>query len=145
MDLKTGHLQSLYNKMKEEGLSARTIEIANTIMHGALKKACKIGLVNRNVCDAVELPKGKYKERRVLSVEEQDRLLEELKKDRWGTAVRSFFALSLFLFFHIHTSVFGSRQGFCQWSPSPASGRPFFSQYILRDFRFFSLSYPPKS
>lgn len=86
IDLKPEHLQKLYNKLFEDGLSARTIKLINTILHAALKKALKSGMIYRNVCEAVELPKGAKREQRVLTYEEQQLLLDELKKDRWGNA-----------------------------------------------------------
>ena len=86
IDLKPEQVQSLYNKLIEQGLSVRTVHLVHTILHGALKKAVKCGLIIRNVCEAVELPRGAKKERRVLTFEEQEILLTELKKDRWGAA-----------------------------------------------------------
>lgn len=65
VDLQGTKLQKYYNRLFEEGLSARTIHIINTVLNSALKKAIKNGLVKNNICDAVELPKGKHKERRV--------------------------------------------------------------------------------
>ena len=86
VDLKPEHLQNLYNDLIEQGLSARTVKVINTILHASLKKALKSGMIYRNVCEAVELPKGPKREQRVLTLEEQGTLLEELKKDRWGAA-----------------------------------------------------------
>ena len=86
VDLKPEHLQNLYNDLIEQGLSARTVKVINTILHASLKKALKSGIIYRNVCEAVELPKGPKREQRVLTLEEQATLLEELKKDRWGAA-----------------------------------------------------------
>ena len=79
VDLKETTLQKFYNRLFKEGLSARSVQLINTVLHGAIKKAIKCGLVVRNVCEAVELPKQQKKERRVLTPDEQKRLLEELK------------------------------------------------------------------
>ena len=84
VDLKETTLQKFYNRLFKEGLSARSVQLINTVLHGAIKKAIKCGLVVRNVCEAVELPKQQKKERRVLTPDEQKRLLEELKKSDYG-------------------------------------------------------------
>lgn len=84
IDLKETTLQRFYNRLAKEGLSSRTIQLINTVLYGAIKKAIKCGLVIRNVCDAVELPKQKKKERRVLTPEEQESLLEVLKESEYG-------------------------------------------------------------
>lgn len=84
VELKETQLQKYYNRLYADGLSARSISIINTVLHSALKKAQKSRLILFNVCDAVELPKQAQKERRVLSKEEQECLIEELKKDEQG-------------------------------------------------------------
>ena len=71
-------------KLKEQKLSPRTVRYTNVVLHGALEQALKNGLVTRNVCEAVTIPKQIKKEMRVLSQEEQDRLIKVLKKDRIG-------------------------------------------------------------
>ena len=77
VDLKEDKLQDLYNTLYANGLSARTVQLINTVLHTALKKAVKCGLIIRNVCEAVELPRQSKKERRVLSPEEQEMLIKE--------------------------------------------------------------------
>lgn len=85
VELKESQLQKFYNRLFVNGLSARSIQIINTVLSAALKKAIKSRLILFNVCDAVELPKQTKKERRVLSAEEQEQLLKELKKDDQGS------------------------------------------------------------
>ena len=84
IDLHESQVQTFYNRLFSDGLSARTIHIINTVFCAALKKAVKTRLIMFNVCDAIELPKQIKKERRVLSEEEQKRLIKELKKDEQG-------------------------------------------------------------
>lgn len=84
VELKESQLQAFYNRLFVNGLSARTIHIINMVLSAALKKAVKSRLILFNVCDAVELPKQVQKERRVLTPEEQECLLKELKKDEQG-------------------------------------------------------------
>ena len=84
VDLKEWQLQEFYNRLFADGLSARTIHIINIVLHAALKKAVKCRLITFNICEAVELPRETQKERRVLSPEEQELLIKELKKDEQG-------------------------------------------------------------
>ena len=83
-DLKPEHLQRMYNEMYENNISARTIKILNTVLHGALKQAVKNNLTFRNVTEAVSLPRGKAKEMRVLTQQEQKKLMNVLKNDKMG-------------------------------------------------------------
>lgn len=83
-NLKPEHLQKIYNNMYENGISARTIHILNTVLHGALKQAVKNNLASRNVTEAVSLPKSKAKEMRVLTLEEQKKFMKVLSADRMG-------------------------------------------------------------
>lgn len=78
------HVQNFINKKIEEGLSPRTIRYMNTILHGALKQAIRNGMISKNVSEAVVLPEKEHKERKFLSVEEQNRLMECLKKEPGG-------------------------------------------------------------
>ena len=52
-DIKVAELKSyevqLYNQMLENGLSPRSIQLLNVILHGALKQALKCGLVSQNI------------------------------------------------------------------------------------------------
>lgn len=82
--LKPEHLQKLYNEMYDKQISARTIKILNTVLHGALKQAVKNNLTIRNVTEAVSLPKSKAKEMRVLTPDEQKQFMQILKDDRMG-------------------------------------------------------------
>ncbi len=84
VELTESQIQAFYNKLFAEGLASRTIHIIHTVLRAALKKAVKIRLLMFNVCDAVELPKQTKKERRVLSEDEQKRLLKVLKEDEQG-------------------------------------------------------------
>ena len=83
-DLKPHHLQKLYNDMYENGISSRTIQILNTVLHGALKQAVKNNLAGRNVTEAVSLPKSSRREMRVLTLEEQKKFMKVLSNDRMG-------------------------------------------------------------
>lgn len=84
VELTESQIQAFYNKLFASGMASRTIHIIHTVLRAALKKAVKIRLLMFNVCDAVELPKQTKKERRVLSEDEQKRLLKVLKEDEQG-------------------------------------------------------------
>ena len=84
VDLTGAQIQTFYNKLYANGLSARTIHIINIVLSSALKKAIKNRLIMFNACDAVELPKQIKKERRVLTVDEQKKLIKILKEDDQG-------------------------------------------------------------
>ena len=84
VDLNETMVQRLYNKLYERGLSARTVKLTNVVLKSALKKAVKLGLVLRNICENIDLPKETKKERRVLTPEEQKILLKTLKETDGG-------------------------------------------------------------
>ena len=79
VDLKTDHIQRLINRMYDNGSSRRTIEVVKMVLQAALKQARKNKLVYENVCDGVVLPRKGVKKIRVLTVEEQQKLVEKLK------------------------------------------------------------------
>lgn len=63
-------IQAIYAAMQTRGLSARIVRHTHSALRNALKQAVKWGLLSRNPCDLVELPKVPHKERRVLSPDE---------------------------------------------------------------------------
>jgi integrase len=88
-------LQKLYNeKFKkgrldgEGGLSARYVRYIHNIIHGALDQALKNQLVVRNVSDATSLPRQTKQEIRVFTIEEQQKFIEAVENDRWGSAFK---------------------------------------------------------
>ena len=87
IDLKSEQLQQLYNEMKEKGLSAKTIHTLNTVLHAGINNAIWEDLLYKNVTEHIVIPKDDYKEMRVLSQAEQDKLFNVLEKDRMGIAV----------------------------------------------------------
>lgn len=57
--LKPQHLQQFYTELRtnEKALSNRSIQFAHTILHQALDRAVKWGIVARNVAEAVDAPR----------------------------------------------------------------------------------------
>ncbi len=80
--LNAAHLQGLYRSKPEAGLSPRTMRYIHAVMHRALKKALRWGLVLRNVSEAVDPPKPQKEKIKPLSRDEARRLLEAARGDR---------------------------------------------------------------
>ena len=55
--LTPAHVQGLYRAKLDGGLSPTTVEHIYTTLHRALKQAVKWGLIRRNICEAVSVPR----------------------------------------------------------------------------------------
>ncbi|HXH23288.1 MAG TPA: site-specific integrase [Dehalococcoidia bacterium] len=75
-------IDAAYQQLLGEGLSKRSVEQCHTVLHGALEKALKWGLVGRNACDAVTPPRPERSEMKTLSEEQVRRLFEASADDR---------------------------------------------------------------
>lgn len=73
--LSAQHLQALYRKKLDEGLSATTVNHFHNVLHKALDTAVKWNLVARNVCDLVSPPRRKRFEVQALTLEQVQKLL----------------------------------------------------------------------
>ncbi|GMA59690.1 site-specific integrase [Alicyclobacillus fastidiosus] len=75
------HLQNLYTSMRtgEKSVSNRTIQLTHVILHDALDRAVKWGILSRNVAEAVEPPKV---ERRHTTIWTLDQALNFLQINR---------------------------------------------------------------
>lgn len=105
--IKPLHIQRLYNELlTERGISTKYLSNINSMLYNVFKIAIHNGLLVKNPCEGVTLPKIEQKEKRVLSVEEQALFLEYLHTERWqyckplfifmlGTGVRIGEALGL--------------------------------------------------
>ncbi|MFB5193176.1 site-specific integrase, partial [Alicyclobacillus fastidiosus] len=82
-DLKPFHLQSFYTKLSkaENPLSNRSILHAHLIIHEALDRAVKWGLVARNVSDAVDPPRVEPKRGQVWTAEQALHFLNVTKRE----------------------------------------------------------------
>ena len=81
--LRADHLQSLYTKKLNQGLSPRSVQKVHNLMHTTLEVAYKWGLVLRNVADLAQAPVAEKKIPIILNVTEINKLLEFVKGDRW--------------------------------------------------------------
>jgi integrase len=84
-------IQNLYAQMFERGLSARTIEYANAVLHSAFRQAVRWKMLAEDPCVGVDLPRMMRQEMEALSVDECRRFLEIAEKSKWF----ALFALAL--------------------------------------------------
>ncbi len=77
------HVQAFYAKKRQSGLSPATIRYYHSVLHNALSKAVKWGLVARNVCDLAEPPRKERFEMQVLTIEQGQKFLETLRGHKW--------------------------------------------------------------
>ena len=75
-DLNPTHVRGIYREKLDAGLSAATVRKMHSILRKALKQAVLDGLIPRNVCEAVKLPKVERKEITPLNREQAKTLLE---------------------------------------------------------------------
>jgi integrase len=76
-------------------LSARTVQYCLMVLRMALKQACKLDLVPRNVAMLVDFPKSETAEIRPYTPEEAQRFLEAAKGHRLGALFSAALALAL--------------------------------------------------
>ena len=89
-DLRTDHVQRLYNKLHTEGradgksggLSAHSIRKLHNVLHEAIQQAYNNNLIARNVTENTTLPKYYKQDMRVLTLEGQRKLLLAVQSDR---------------------------------------------------------------
>lgn len=75
-DVNTAHIQKLVNDLNKEGLSYKSVCQVRIILVDMFEKAILSEFMLKNPAKNVTLAKGKKKERRVLTVEEQQTFLE---------------------------------------------------------------------
>jgi len=75
-------VQTLYRTMTANGASARTCQLAHAVLHAALKRALKWGLVSRNVCDAVDPPRVPKKKMKVYNLGQVEALFAAVREHR---------------------------------------------------------------
>jgi integrase len=84
-------IQGLYNKMLDEGKSARTVRLTHTILKNALLQAVKWGKITRNPADLVDLPRQNRTEMKVLTPDQAAAFMKATVLDKW----KPFFSLML--------------------------------------------------
>ncbi len=81
--LRPDHLQALYSKKLNAGLSKRTVQYIHSIIRRSLNQAVKWGLIYRNPTDAVTPPRPKKEPPRILSADQAKRFLESVEDHPW--------------------------------------------------------------
>jgi len=76
-------IQSVYARMFERGLSARTIEYTNAVLQSAFRQAVRWKMLVEDPCVGVDLPRMKRREMEALSVEECRRFLTVARETEW--------------------------------------------------------------
>jgi integrase len=91
-ELKPQNLQHLYSEKLDHGrldgqggLGGRTVQLIHVTIHKALQYGLKMGLVNRNVADGVEIPRVKRHEMRTLSESDVNVFLNSVKDSEYYT------------------------------------------------------------
>ena len=91
-ELKPEHLQNLYSEKLSSGrrdgtggLGNRSVRYIHTTLHKALKHAVRMGMILRNPADAVESPKVKSHEMRVMSESDLHMFLEYARSTSYYT------------------------------------------------------------
>jgi len=82
--LKPEHLLSYYNDRRATGLSGRTIHHHHVTLHGALKCACKWGLIARNPADSVDPPHFDKPEMHTIAEADLQRFLDAAKQTEYS-------------------------------------------------------------
>ena len=81
--LRPDHLQNLYSKKLESGLSKRTVQYIHAIIRRSLNQAVKWGLIYRNPTDAVTAPTPKKKAPDTLTEDQVNTFLKIVEYHRW--------------------------------------------------------------
>jgi integrase len=76
------HVQQFYAQKLSEGLSSTTVRHIHAVLHRALVHAVKLGLVPRNVTDAVEAPRMRHAEIHPLSAVQARAFLAASRPER---------------------------------------------------------------
>lgn len=83
-EIRSEHIQKLYNDMKRKGYNRNTIEIVSVVLGGMFKQAYKNELIMKNPVPLATLPKAEmHTERRVLTMEEQSLFMDYAQKSRY--------------------------------------------------------------
>jgi integrase len=81
-DLTADHIQFAYDKWKREGISPHVINKAHSVLHHALQRAEKTGMIIRNVASLVRPPRAPQKEMKCWSELEANQFLTSARSDR---------------------------------------------------------------
>ncbi len=77
------HLQRLYNNLLKKNLSSGYLHCIHSMLHNIFQIAVYNDLLAKNPCTGVILPNQYSQKPKVLTLEEQQNLLEFLSRDKW--------------------------------------------------------------
>ena len=80
VELEARHLQTVFAKKKESGLSARTVRYLYSLMSQVLRYAVRQGVLNRNVAQNTEPPKMEHRELDTIRPEQINTFLEAARE-----------------------------------------------------------------
>lgn len=79
--IKAAHIQAIYSNMLSSGLSPQTVRRNHVAINSVFRYAYKMGIVQENICDRIELPKIKEVEKlRYFTLEQSRNFLNYLTK-----------------------------------------------------------------
>lgn len=81
--LRPDHVQNLYSRKLESGLSRRMVQYIHSVIHVVLKQAFRWGMVPRNVSDLVTAPTPRRKTFETYSPEQIKAYLTAVEGHRW--------------------------------------------------------------
>jgi integrase len=81
--LTSEQIQRHYTLKLTEGLSSRSVRYQHVVLHKALETAMKWGLLARNVCDGVDVPRARQTEMQTWDEYEIARFLEMARNSRY--------------------------------------------------------------
>jgi len=80
LELEARHLQTMFAKKRESGLSARTVRYLYSLMSQVLRYAVRQGVLNRNVAQNTEPPKMEHRELDTIRPEQINTFLEAARE-----------------------------------------------------------------
>jgi integrase len=81
-DIQAYEVQKLYNDLKKQGLSSRTVRYTHVVFSSAMKQAIKWKMIMQNPCELCELPRLEKNEMKHLSQEETSKFLQAAKESK---------------------------------------------------------------
>lgn len=82
-DIRPEHIQGMYNRLLEQGAGVYTILKIHTVLHGALQRAVKTGMIGRNPASFTQPPKEPANEMAILNESQVSQLFVAAIGHRW--------------------------------------------------------------
>ncbi len=75
-------IEQMYSDILQSGSSPSTVRLVHAVLGSAVKRCCRLQLLQTNVCDQVRLPKQQHKDVQVFTESEQQAVLASAAQDR---------------------------------------------------------------